>query len=206
MCVQVSFWATGVDESKAECKPQKRSKRTCLRDSILLHSGFKSWGVAYFQKNIVKEILWNVLVRTLQYFYFAHENVKKPPSKVAHNWPHFFSVLPWAAHMAKNWKSISETGLRYPLLYLLCGAHSLLAKWWFYIFFSSSHWRLFSSWWSHQVLLLYHLPNFFISFQKSLWFLVFKNENILQFHENYYWKPDVLLLLNNGWFNFSRCM
>ena len=49
--------------------------------------------------------------------------------------PFFFSKLPWAAHRAKNWKSLSEIGLRHPLLYLLCGAHSLLVKWWFYIFF-----------------------------------------------------------------------
>jgi hypothetical protein len=34
-------------------------------------------------------ILCNFLVRTLQCFYlfFAHENMKKPASKVAHNWP-----------------------------------------------------------------------------------------------------------------------
>ena len=28
-------------------------------------------------------------------------------------------LLPWAAHMAKNWKSISEICLRHPLFYLL---------------------------------------------------------------------------------------
>ena len=36
----------------------------------------------------------------------------------------FFTVSPWAANtanMAKNQKSISEIGLRHPLLYLLCG-------------------------------------------------------------------------------------
>ena len=38
-------------------------------------------------------ILCNFLVRTLQYFqkilnlFFAHENIKKRASKVAHNWP-----------------------------------------------------------------------------------------------------------------------
>ena len=31
------------------------------------------------------------------------------------NWLLFFSLLPWAAHMAKNWKCISEIGLRHPL-------------------------------------------------------------------------------------------
>ena len=40
-------------------------------------------------------------------------------------------LWPWAAHMAKNWKSISEIGLRHPLLYLLCGpdyGHQLRQK------------------------------------------------------------------------------
>ena len=43
----------------------------------------------------------NLLVRTLKFFqkefkfFFAPENMKKTPSKVAHNRPtHFFSVLP----------------------------------------------------------------------------------------------------------------
>ena len=37
-------------------------------------------------------MLNNFLVRTLQYLkkYFAPENMKKPPSKVAHNRPPFF--------------------------------------------------------------------------------------------------------------------
>jgi hypothetical protein len=53
------------------------------------------------KKKIIKEILCNFIVRTLQNFRknvnffknFASENMKKPPSKVAHNWPNFFSVL-----------------------------------------------------------------------------------------------------------------
>ena len=32
----------------------------------------------------------------------------------------FFPLLPWAANMAKNWKSISIIGLRHPLFHLLC--------------------------------------------------------------------------------------
>ena len=51
--------------------------------------------------------------------------MKKLPSKVDHNQPNFFPVLPWAAHMAKNWKFISEIELRHPLLYLLCSVHCL---------------------------------------------------------------------------------
>ena len=35
-----------------------------------------------------------------------------------HSW--FFPLLPWAAHMAKIWKSMSRIGLRLPLLYLIC--------------------------------------------------------------------------------------
>ena len=47
---------------------------------------------------------------------------EKTNLKRYHNWTNFFSVLPWAVHMAKNWKSISEIGLSNPLLYLLCGS------------------------------------------------------------------------------------
>ena len=45
-------------------------------------------------------------------------------------------------------------------------------------FFSSSHWRLFRV---DEVIkyYYYHLPNFFISSQKRLWFLVFKDEKYL---------------------------
>ena len=57
-------------------------------------------------------------------FFFAHENMKKLSLKVAHNSLHWiFPLLPWTAHMAKNWKSISEIGLRQPLLYLFCDRH-----------------------------------------------------------------------------------
>ena len=54
---------------------------------------------------------------------FAHENMKKQSSKVAHSlWLKiFFRLLSWAAHMAQNWKSMLEIGLRHSLLYLLCG-------------------------------------------------------------------------------------
>ena len=38
--------------------------------------------------------------------------MKKPPSKVAHNWPPFFSVLRRSAHTAQKWKSISEMCLK----------------------------------------------------------------------------------------------
>ena len=65
------------------------------------------------------EVLRNFLLRTLQYFCpLKHE---KKTSKVGHTRPIFFSLLPLATHMAKNWKSkISEIGLRLLLLYLLC--------------------------------------------------------------------------------------
>ena len=29
------------------------------------------------------------------------------------------SIMPWAAHMAKNWKSMSEIGLRHPTIYFV---------------------------------------------------------------------------------------
>ena len=58
-------------------------------------------------------MLRNFLVRTLQYlkkklaFFFAPENMKKPPSKVAHNGPRpFFSVLAWLPKRPKK-KEIS---------------------------------------------------------------------------------------------------
>ena len=50
--------------------------------------------------------------------------MKKVTSKVAHNWP-IFTVMPWAANMAKNQKSISEIG--HPLLYLLCGCVHMIS-------------------------------------------------------------------------------
>ena len=36
--------------------------------------------------------------------------------------------LPWAAHNAQNWKSMSEIRLRHPPLYLLCGFYTLMQK------------------------------------------------------------------------------
>ena len=45
----------------------------------------------------IKEILCTFLVQCyniLEIYIFAHEIMKKTPSKVAHNWPFFFSVLP----------------------------------------------------------------------------------------------------------------
>ena len=35
-----------------------------------------------------------------------------------------FPLLPWAAHMAQNWKSLLEIGMRNSLLYLLCAFDS----------------------------------------------------------------------------------
>ena len=109
-------------------------------------------------------------------FLFCPWKREKTAPKVAHIRPHFF--LYWAANIAKNWKSISEIGLGHPLLYLLCVAHSLLVKWWFYIFFPP----LIDAFFRVDEVIkycYYHLPNFFISSQKRLWFLVFKEENYL---------------------------
>jgi hypothetical protein len=55
------------------------------------------------KKKYLKETLWTVLVRTLEYFLklkiknkIALENMKKLPSKVALNWPNFFfSIFNW---------------------------------------------------------------------------------------------------------------
>ena len=61
----------------------------------------------------IKEILCNFLVRSLQcfffkYFFFAHKNMKKPASKVAHNWPQIlFSVLPTGPKSAQISYSVS---------------------------------------------------------------------------------------------------
>ena len=116
--------------------------------------GFKSWGLVFFQKKSYKRDIMKGFSADATIFLFCpwkrEKNALKRWSYLA---PFFFSKLPWAAHRAKNWKSLSEIGLRHPLLYLLCGAHSLLVKWWFYIFFLLSL-TPFSSWWSHQVLLL----------------------------------------------------
>jgi hypothetical protein len=60
----------------------------------------------YLRSGNMKEILCNFLVWTLQSFefFFVHENMKKTPSKVAHNWPNsFLSVLsigPKPTHIA----------------------------------------------------------------------------------------------------------
>ena len=65
---------------------------TYFRPAILSQKEFKH----NFKKIFIKEILGNLLVQTLKYFLKnANENMKKTPSKVAHNWPPiFFSVLP----------------------------------------------------------------------------------------------------------------
>ena len=74
-------------------------------------------------------ILCNFLLRTLQYFQkflnlcFAHEDMKKTPSKVAHNRPKiiFFSTGP-AAQMAQKQKSCTtkSPGLGFNLWLSLC--------------------------------------------------------------------------------------
>ena len=69
-----------------------------------------------------KVILSNFLVLRLQYFKMMPMNAWKNQAQkllLIHNWI-YFHLLPWAAHLAKNWRSISEIGLRHPLLYLLC--------------------------------------------------------------------------------------
>ena len=43
---------------------------------------------------------YNIFKKDLNLF-FAHENMKKPLSKVAHNWPKFFSLLPSVGLMSK---------------------------------------------------------------------------------------------------------
>ena len=52
--------------------------------------------------------------------YFPWKHKKNQLPKVGNNSQLFASLLPWAAQMARNWKSMSEIGLRHPLLYLLC--------------------------------------------------------------------------------------
>jgi hypothetical protein len=37
-----------------------------------------------------------------KYYFFAHENIEKLPSKFAHNWPHFFSLLAKLPKLSKN--------------------------------------------------------------------------------------------------------
>ena len=50
----------------------------------------------------------------------VYENMKKSPQRVGNsNWI-IFLYCPELPNMAQNWKSISEIGLRHPLLYLLC--------------------------------------------------------------------------------------
>ena len=81
--------------------PQKRYNRTCLRVSLLLHSGFKSWGVAYFDKQkFIKEILWN--------FFFSTALSCQYGQKLK------FHIRNWAEHT---------------LLYLLCGLNGFQSKW-----------------------------------------------------------------------------
>ena len=68
----------------------------------------------------------NFLLRTLQYFpniFLSMKTWKNHTKKwvIIHSW--FFPLLPWAAHRAENWKSMSQIGLRHPLLYLLCHYH-----------------------------------------------------------------------------------
>ena len=60
-------------------------------------------------------------VRTFLSVYLAKKSVGNAQSQEVYFTIFFFLLLPWAAHMAKNWKSISEISLRHPLLYLLCG-------------------------------------------------------------------------------------
>ena len=52
--------------------------------------------------------------------------MKNPTQKflIIHNW--IFPLLPWAAHMAENWKSIAVIGLMHPLLNLLCAFNYLM--------------------------------------------------------------------------------
>ena len=67
---------------------------------------------------------WAKKIKNLNLF-FARENMKKLPSKVAHNRPksNFFSVLRRAAHMAENWFFKLEFELWHPLFFLLCGTN-----------------------------------------------------------------------------------
>ena len=142
--------------------------------------------------------------------------MKKPPSKDAHNWPQCFFKTALSCPYGQKLKIHIGNWAQAPSVISTLWCTQLASEMMILHFFSSSHWRLFRV---DEVIkyYYYHLPNFFRSSQKRLWFLVFKdenyliikvfkNQNILQFHENYYWKTDVLLLLNNGWFNFSRCM
>ena len=76
-----------------------------------------------FRKKIIKEILGNFLARRLQCFwkkiniFFAHKNMKKTFSKVAHNRPNFFSVLPTGSNSAQISYSAPYKWLPARLLY-----------------------------------------------------------------------------------------
>ena len=108
-----------------------------LKPLLVLHSRFlteKLWVVDYFRppKNF-SQFLFYFLFFLIKQLFSADATivfVKKsflPMKNHSLKFAHyseliFFSpLLPWAAYMAENWKSLSEIGLRHPLLYLLCG-------------------------------------------------------------------------------------
>ena len=107
-CVCASFLLGNMGWRKqSRVHTTKEIKQNLLWGLYTLRPRIQILRGSLFQKKSYKRDIKKRFSADATIFLFCPWKREKNALKNAHIWPHYFSKLPWAAHMAKIWKSIN---------------------------------------------------------------------------------------------------